>query len=54
MPGWSEVPWKAKGGYGNQGDKQGRQNAARERLWFSPHCLPGIPRQSSIFDEVAA
>jgi len=54
MPGWSEVPWKAKGGYGSQGDGQGRDNAARERLWFSPHCLPVVPRQSSMFDEVAA
>ena len=54
MPGWSEVPWKAKGGYGSQGDGQGRDNAARERLWFSPHCLPVVPRQASMFDEVAA
>ena len=54
MPGWSEVPWKAVGGYGSQGNGQGRDNAARERLWFSPHCLPVVPRQSSMFDEVAA
>jgi len=54
MPGWSEVPWKAVGGYGNQGEGQGRDNAARERLWFSPHCLPVVPRQASMFDEVAA
>lgn len=54
MPGWSEVPWKAQGGYGSQGDGQGRDNAARERLWFSPHCLPVVPRQASMFDEVAA
>lgn len=54
MPGWSEVPWKAKCGYGSQGNGQGRQNAGRERLWFSPHCLPAMPRQSSIFDEAAA
>ena len=54
MPGWSEVQWKAKGGYGNQGEGQGRDNAARERLWFSPHCLPVVPRQASMFDEVAA
>jgi hypothetical protein len=54
MPGWSEVPWKANGGYGSQGNGQGRDNAARERLWFSPHCLPVVPRQASMFDEVAA
>lgn len=36
---WVCVPWKAKGGYGSQGDGDGRENAARERIWFSPHCL---------------
>jgi DNA adenine methylase len=41
MPGWECVPWKAKGGYGNQGE--GNENAKRERLWFSPACLrPGV------------
>lgn len=37
--GWSVVAWKANGGYGNQGNKRGRANSKRERLWFSPHCL---------------
>lgn len=36
---WSVFAWKASGGYGNQADKQGRDNSARERIWFSPHCL---------------
>lgn len=36
---WSCVPWKANGGYGNQAAGQGRDNANRERIWFSPHCL---------------
>ena len=36
---WTYLPWKARGGYGSQGDKTGRANAARERLWLSPHCL---------------
>lgn len=37
--GWAKVPWKAKGGYGNQsGDNA---NAAAERVWFSPHCKRG-------------
>jgi hypothetical protein len=36
---WDEVPWKTSGGYANQGDARGRQNAKRERIWFSPHCL---------------
>lgn len=40
MPeGWIEVPWKAAGGYGSQGSGKGRENAAKERIWFSPHCL---------------
>jgi hypothetical protein len=36
---WSVFAWKSKGGYGNQSDEQGRENSARERIWFSPHCL---------------
>jgi DNA adenine methylase len=39
MPGWHEVAWKARGGYGSQSDGRGRENARRERIWFSPHCL---------------
>ena len=47
MPGWEEVPWKARGGYGSQGEGQGRENSAKERIWFSPACLGG--RQRSLF-----
>jgi len=36
---WECIAWKAAGGYGSQGDGQGRKNAARERIWFSPHCV---------------
>jgi hypothetical protein len=39
LPGWECVEWKARGGYGSQGEGRGRENAARERIWFSPHCL---------------
>jgi hypothetical protein len=40
MPlGWRAVDWKARGGYGSQANGRGRANAARERIWFSPHCL---------------
>lgn len=39
LPGWSEVHWKAQGGYANQAQGRGRANAAREVIWFSPHCL---------------
>lgn len=38
---WECVPWKARGGYGSQADGRGRENSARERIWFSPHCLCG-------------
>jgi hypothetical protein len=36
---WREIAWKAHGGYGCQGNNQARENAGRERIWFSPHCL---------------
>jgi hypothetical protein len=36
---WECVAWKARGGYGSQGDGRGRANAGRERAWFSPYCL---------------
>jgi hypothetical protein len=49
MPGWTAVPWKAHGGYGSQGDGRGRDNALREVIWFSPHCL-GSSRVATLFD----
>jgi hypothetical protein len=36
---WIEIPWKTQGGYGNLGDGAGKENAKRERIWFSPHCI---------------
>ncbi|CAN5417060.1 hypothetical protein BH11PLA2_BH11PLA2_32370 [soil metagenome] len=36
--GWTELAWKAAGGYSVQGNGRGRDNAAKERIWFSPHC----------------
>jgi site-specific DNA-adenine methylase len=36
--GWEKVPWKSRGGYGNR-TEEGKANAARERIWFSPGCL---------------
>ena len=44
---WTEVAWKAQGGYGSQGQGRGRDNAKRERIWFSPHCLGA--RQTTLF-----
>jgi site-specific DNA-adenine methylase len=37
--GWTPHNWKTGGGYGNQSDGAGRENSAREVVWFSPHCL---------------
>ena len=43
LPGWEVLPWRAKGGMGNQSNGRGRDNARRERVWFSPHChRPGL------------
>ena len=36
---WECIAWKASGGYGSQGQEAGRDNAKRERIWFSPHCV---------------
>lgn len=41
---WECVAWKAAGGYGSQ---LGRENAGRERIWFSPHCL----KSPSLFED---
>jgi len=46
MPGWTCVRWKAQGGYSGQGDQRGRVNAGRERVWFSPACLPAGARDT--------
>jgi len=37
-PSWECFAWKNRGGYGSQGEGDGRANAARERIWFSPYC----------------
>lgn len=54
MPGdWEVFEWKAKGGYASQGDCN-NNNATRERIWFSPHCLrPSVPRQLDLFGGIA-
>jgi hypothetical protein len=48
---WECVAWKARGGYGSQSDGRGRENAARERIWFSPACLKP---QFNLFAEATA
>ena len=48
--GWHVIAWKTRGGYASQGDDE-NVNAARERLWLSPHCLHAeTQRQRSLFD----
>lgn len=46
MPGWTEYKWKAHGGYA----KDGNDNADKERLWFSPGCLPLVEKQLGLFE----
>lgn len=36
---WPVIAWTSSGGYSNRGVNP-RRNAARERIWFSPHCIP--------------
>jgi DNA adenine methylase len=38
-PTWTQINWKAHGGYGSQSTGKGRDNANRETIWFSPYCL---------------
>jgi hypothetical protein len=45
--GWDVVAYKASGGYGNR-SKKGKDNAARERIWFSPFCH----KERTLFDGV--
>lgn len=46
--GWEVVAWEAHGGYGNRSTK-GKENAKKERIWFSPGCLT----EPGLFDSVA-
>lgn len=49
MPdGWTRVGWKARGGYGSQGNGRGRANSARETIWLSPACLT-VERETPLF-----
>jgi hypothetical protein len=48
---WECHAWKARGGYGSQGDGEttaGRENATKERIWFSPHCIRPA-KQATLF-----
>lgn len=37
--GWEVVAWKSNGGYGGQRKSGKNDNAGKERIWFSPHCI---------------
>ena len=46
---WRCVPWKARGGYGSQRQDGTNENAGRERIWFSEHCIdPRHPVQQGL------
>lgn len=45
---WDKVAWKAQGGYANLGDNS-NHNAERERIWFSPHCIPASQKQLTLW-----
>jgi hypothetical protein len=36
---WQKVNWNTGGGMSSLGDNQGKINAKREVVYFSPHCL---------------
>lgn len=46
---WECVAWKANGGYANQAGLA-NDNAKKERIWFSPHCLKTTRALQSLFD----
>ena len=37
--GWRVHAWSTAGGYGASRGGRGEENATKERLWFSPHCI---------------
>jgi hypothetical protein len=52
--GWRVFAWQTQGGYSYRGNKSGRENSHRERLWISPHCLrwdEGNTTQMNLFIE---
>jgi len=47
---WTTLRWKAQGGYSRAGNSRGRDNAHRETVCFSPHCLPVLRQQPTLFE----
>lgn len=52
--GWTTLDWKTGGGYGNQGSGQGKKNAFRERIWFSPHCKQPLSANIDFLDFISS
>lgn len=48
---WRVHVWKAQGGHANRSGEN--ENRHKERIWFSPHCLP-IEEQRSLFSAHSA
>ena len=46
---WAVHAWKAHGGFGSQRSGDPNGNPHRERVWFSPGCLPVVAAQGSLF-----
>jgi hypothetical protein len=46
---WTERAWKGARGYAGEDN----DNREKERIWFSPHCLP-LQHQGQLFAEVVA
>lgn len=46
--GWQPLAWRTNGGYSNRRGGAANTNAGRERVWFSPACLPEIPEDSLV------
>lgn len=44
--GWTVTAWKTNGGYARSTGR-GRDNASRERIWYSPACLDA--QQGTLF-----
>ena len=51
--GWDVYAWKSNGGYGNRKGGAANVNAARERIWFSPHCLRPEREEAGLFNSAA-
>ena len=51
---WARERWQARGGYSNQAKNgRGRENAAREALWYSPQCIdPANDYDGTLFEGI--